>query len=65
MLYSIVAFFWRKPGLTPQEFRHHYETNHILLLLDLFGPAFPKSHTRFYLPRQLSTNHTADTSNAS
>lgn len=64
MSYSIVAFLWRKPGLTPDEFRHHYETIHIPLLLTLLGPAFPKSHTRFYLPRQLSTTYLADTSNA-
>ncbi|KAL8735760.1 MAG: hypothetical protein Q9166_000623 [cf. Caloplaca sp. 2 TL-2023] len=51
MSYSIVAFLWRKPSLTPDEFRHYYETQHIPLLLDLMGPTFPKSHTRFYLPR--------------
>ncbi|KAL2045990.1 hypothetical protein ABVK25_011879 [Lepraria finkii] len=61
MSYSIVAFLWRKPGLTPDEFRHHYETIHIPLLLTLL--AFPKSYTRFYLPRQLSTTYLADTSN--
>ena len=63
MSYSIVAFLWRKPGLTPDQFRHHYETQHIPLLVALMGSAFPKSHTRFYLPRQLSAAKTADTSN--
>lgn len=65
MSYSIVAFLWRKPGLTPNEFRQHYETKHIPLLLNLLGPVFPKSHTRFYIHRQLSTTDSADTSNAS
>lgn len=64
MSYSIVVFLWRKPGLTPEEFRHHYETKHIPLILSLVGSAFPKSHTRFYLPRQPSTTDGADTSNA-
>lgn len=64
MSYSIVAFLWRKPGLTPNEFRQHYETNHIPLLLDLLGSTFPTSHTRFYIPRQSSTANSADTSNA-
>ena len=63
MSYSIVAFLWRKPGLSPDEFRNHYETQHMPLLLALMGPIFPKSHTRFYLPRQASAPSSADTSN--
>lgn len=64
MSYSTITFLWRKPGLTPDEFRQHYETNHIPLLLNLLGPAFPKSHTRFYITRQLSSTNSPDASNA-
>ena len=52
MSYSIVAFLWRKPDTPPEEFKLHYETIHIPLLASLMGPLFPKSHTRFYLPRK-------------
>ncbi len=64
MSFSLVAFLWRKPGLTPDEFHHHYEKTHIPLLLRLLGPVFPISHTRFYLPRQPSTPSPGDTSKA-
>ena len=62
MSYSIVAFLWRKSGLTPEEFFQHYEHVHMPLLLTLMGPVFPKSHTRFYLPRQSSTTCSESTS---
>ena len=64
MSYSIIVFLWRKPGLTPEDFRHHYETKHMPLLYALLGQNFPKSHTRFYLTRQLLSTDLADTSNA-
>lgn len=48
----------------PDEFHHHYEKSHTPLLLRLLGPVFPKSHTRFYLPRQPSNPSPGDTSNA-
>lgn len=52
MPYTIVAFIWRKEGTSPSEFKSHYETTHIPLLLRLLGSVFPISHTRFYLARQ-------------
>ena len=64
MSYSIIAFLWRKPGLTPEQFHHHYEANHMPLLYTQLGQSFPQSHTRFYLPRQPSGTDSADTSNA-
>ncbi|KAK1150133.1 hypothetical protein N8T08_000032 [Aspergillus melleus] len=48
---TIIAFLTRKSGLTPTEFRTHYETTHIPLLKELAGPHFPIAHKRFYLPR--------------
>lgn len=64
MAYTIVAFIWRKPGLSPTEFKSHYETSHIPLLLSLTGPLFPLSHSRFYLGRNASDTSSSDTTNA-
>lgn len=61
----IVAFFWRKPGLSPSDFKSHYETAHIPLLLSLMGPVFPVSHSRFYLHRNPGDTSSSDRSNAS
>ncbi|KAJ9251207.1 hypothetical protein DTO271D3_3685 [Paecilomyces variotii] len=63
MSYTIVAFLWRKPGITPLEFKTHYETQHIPLLLELLGSRFPASHSRFYLPRLPSDPSSTDVSN--
>jgi len=51
MPYHIVAFLWRKPTLTPTQFRHHYETQHMPLLTALMGPAMSAKHTRHYITR--------------
>ncbi|KAL8706493.1 MAG: hypothetical protein Q9201_000478 [Fulgogasparrea decipioides] len=59
MTYTIVAFIWRKAGLSPSDFKLLYETNHIPLLLSLTGPLFPLTHSRFYIERR------PDASNAS
>lgn len=40
---------YRKPELTPQEFRHHYETEHLPLMKKLSGDLFPLSHVRRYV----------------
>lgn len=49
--FSIVVFVTRKPGLSPAEFKDHYENKHVPLLQSLAGPTFPISHTRHYLAR--------------
>ena len=51
MTYSIIAFIWRKPSITPEEFKRHYETVHMPLVLSSFGPYCAQSHTRYYIPR--------------
>ncbi|KAL2013594.1 hypothetical protein VTN00DRAFT_1119 [Thermoascus crustaceus] len=63
MPYTVVVFAWRKPGLTPAQFKDHYEHSHIPLLLELAGPNFPTSHTRFYLPRRAEDLASADPTN--
>ncbi|MCJ1381313.1 hypothetical protein MMC17_004423 [Xylographa soralifera] len=57
MTYTIAVFLWRAPHVTPTEFKTHYETKHIPLLLSVMGSIFPKKHTRYYLPK-----HAAPTS---
>lgn len=47
----LVAFITRNPILSPDEFKNHYENNHIPLLQSLAGPRFPLSHSRHYLSR--------------
>ncbi|KAL3458192.1 EthD domain-containing protein [Aspergillus heterothallicus] len=48
---TFAIFVTRKATITPTEFRHHWETNHIALLQRLGGPNFPLSHTRHYISR--------------
>lgn len=54
MTYNIVSLIWRKPGLTPAEFRHHYDNVHVPLLRSLVGDTFPLTHTRNYITRHKS-----------
>lgn len=51
MPYIVLIFAYRKPGLSPAEFKSHYEFNHLPLIQSLTGPLFPKSHTRRYIQR--------------
>lgn len=51
MTYTVVAFIRRKEGITPAEFRKHYDTVHVPLLKSLVGSTFPFSHTRNYVTR--------------
>lgn len=57
MPYTILIFAYRKPGLSPAEFKSHYETRHIPLLASHAGPLFPITHTRHYIQR---TEHGPD-----
>jgi len=41
----------RRPDLTPDQFKHHYENVHIPLLRRLLGDAFPLTQERNYTPR--------------
>src|ERR1700733_14795841 len=45
----ILLLLKRKPGLTFDEFQHHYETSHALLGERFFGHLF-KSYRRNYIP---------------
>jgi len=48
MPYNILIFVGSKPGLSPSEFKDHYE-GHVRLLKFYAGDLFPKIHRRHYL----------------
>lgn len=51
MGFTVVLFAYRKPGMSPEAFRDHYETVHVPLMKELGGSLFPVSHTRQYISR--------------
>ncbi|OTB14880.1 hypothetical protein K445DRAFT_318790 [Daldinia sp. EC12] len=51
MTFSILFFFTRKPGVSPEEFKDHLENTHMPILQEVAGPHFPLSHTRHYIQR--------------
>lgn len=55
MTYTITSLIKRKEGLSPAEFRWHYDNVHIPLVRALVGPTFPLSHTRIYVTRNRKT----------
>ncbi|KAI9372987.1 EthD domain-containing protein [Aspergillus egyptiacus] len=48
-MFTVLIFVTRRGDLTPSEFRHHWENEHIPLLQRLAGQTFPVRHTRHYL----------------
>lgn len=55
MVYSVILHVPRKPGLSPEDFKHHWEKIHVPLLKQLVGHDFPLSHTRHYIERPLDS----------
>ncbi|KAI1406383.1 hypothetical protein F4819DRAFT_441425 [Hypoxylon fuscum] len=51
MAIKVLMLIYRKPDLTPAEFRKHYEDVHMPLTKKVAGDTFPLSHTRRYIPR--------------
>jgi hypothetical protein len=54
-------FAYRKPGLSPEDFKRHYEA-HIDLVKRLAGNDFPLSHRRSYIARSTVEAASDDTS---
>lgn len=48
--FNVLVFFTRKPGVSIDDFREHFE-NHMLHMKKTAGEGFPTKHTRFYLTR--------------
>lgn len=42
-------FMPRKAGTTIEQFRNHYENNHVPLIKEALSECLPVSHTRYYL----------------
>lgn len=52
MTYKMVIFANRKPGVSLEEYKDHYENIHVPLVKSLAGDeAFPLSHQRSYIGR--------------
>ncbi|KAF2245784.1 hypothetical protein BU26DRAFT_607961 [Trematosphaeria pertusa] len=51
MTYLIVLFAYRKPGMSPSEFREYCETTHVPFLKSLLGSVAPIEYTRNYIAR--------------
>lgn len=60
MVFTVVLFAYRKPGMSPDAFRDHYETVHIPLMKELGGSLFPLSHTRQYISRTCAESPDAE-----
>lgn len=57
--YTVLIFAYRKPGLSPAEFKSHYESSHVPLVESIAGSLFPKTHTRRYIQRADGADHAA------
>ncbi|RJE24995.1 hypothetical protein PHISCL_02646 [Aspergillus sclerotialis] len=50
MPFKVLVYAHRKPGVSPEDFKKHYEA-HIDLFKRLTGDDFPLSHRRIYIAR--------------
>ena len=50
-MFTFLLFITRKPTLSPDEFRSHWDTIHVELLRSIAGEHFPMTHTRRYIAR--------------
>ncbi|KAF2731795.1 hypothetical protein EJ04DRAFT_514357 [Polyplosphaeria fusca] len=50
MTYTLLLFVTRKPTISSDQFREHFESTHIPLLQSITGPLFPV-HKRHYIAR--------------
>jgi hypothetical protein len=56
MSFSFLLFITRRPDLTPDQFKTHWDTKHVELLKSIAGNKFPTSHTRTYISRPAELN---------
>ncbi|KAF2445039.1 hypothetical protein P171DRAFT_431807 [Karstenula rhodostoma CBS 690.94] len=55
MTYSVILHVPRRPSVSSEEFKHHWENIHIPLVKELVGYEFPLSYTRHYIERPFAT----------
>ncbi|KAI0139527.1 hypothetical protein F4776DRAFT_616600 [Hypoxylon sp. NC0597] len=60
MTIRVLMLVYRRPDLTPEQFRKHYEEIHMPLTREVAGDTFPLSHTRRYIPRSATPQDTTD-----
>jgi hypothetical protein len=60
MGYTIIMLVTRKAGLTIEQFKDHYENQHMPLVMDVLKDVSPVSHTRYYLKRNEAARGDAD-----
>jgi len=48
MTFTVLVYLWRKPDLTPAQFKHYYDKVHLPLVASIAKDAFPQSHIRRY-----------------
>ncbi|OLN94351.1 hypothetical protein CCHL11_02945 [Colletotrichum chlorophyti] len=51
MTFKTLIFAHRLPGVSPAEFKDHYDNFHIPMVRDMTGALFPLTHTRQYIRR--------------
>lgn len=51
MSYKVLFLAYRKPGITPAQFRAHYEQNHMAKIKEMSGQHFSLTHVRRYIHR--------------
>lgn len=49
--FQVLMIGRRKHGITPEQYRDHYENVHIPLMRKLMGDTFPLAHVRHYVHR--------------
>ncbi|KAL2847006.1 EthD domain-containing protein [Aspergillus pseudodeflectus] len=54
MVFKALLYATRKAGITPAEFKTHYDTVHLPLIKSLAGDTLPIYHKRSYLARPLA-----------
>ncbi|KAI0835770.1 hypothetical protein F5Y06DRAFT_275337 [Hypoxylon sp. FL0890] len=60
MTIRVLMLVYRRPDLTPEQFRKHYEEIHMPLTREIAGDTFPISHIRRYIPRSASSQNSSD-----
>jgi len=58
MAFIVLLFITRKPSLSPDEFKTHWDTKHVELLKSIAGERFSITHTRHYISRPTEQNGT-------
>ncbi|KAI9719477.1 MAG: hypothetical protein M1828_006184 [Chrysothrix sp. TS-e1954] len=59
MAFIVLMPVFRKEGLSPADFKKHYEDVHVPLISSIFGDLMPARYTRHYVDRSKDPPHDA------